>query len=85
MAWVASLGNQEQVDQFDKRVRSFVLDDVGVKLLEILDRRLDAVEANEIDPSTYEDPSWACKQAHLNGYRQALLQIKKLFEFAGER
>lgn len=47
-------------------------------------KQIDAIEAQidrqEITMSDYESPSWSHKQAHRNGQRQFLEQVRSLFK-----
>lgn len=38
----------------------------------------EVLEDREISPSAYESPSWAAKQADINGYRRCLREFQKL-------
>lgn len=38
----------------------------------------DALEASEISPRSYDSPNWAYRQAHVNGYKQAIRDFHKL-------
>ncbi len=56
-----------------KRVK-WVLDDLN----KLVDSNLASGEAVEISPKSYDNPNWAYRQAHLNGYKQALKDLKNL-------
>lgn len=44
----------------------------------LVDSNMASQEATEISPKVYENANWAYRQAHLNGYKQALTDFKKL-------
>lgn len=48
------------------------------QLLDILARYEDTLDRGAINPDAYENPSWAYRQAHINGERHALKIIKDL-------
>jgi hypothetical protein len=45
---------------------------------EILANLEKTIDRGEVD---YTNPNWAYRQAHFNGYRKALTDIKELFNF----
>lgn len=48
------------------------------RLLEIIDQLIKQTHRQERSQATYDSPSWACKQAHINGYLQMAYQLKDL-------
>lgn len=52
----------------------WLLDDIK----KLLASNLSSLEADEISPKVYKDNSWAFRQAHSNGYKQALRDFNKL-------
>lgn len=51
------------------------------RLREIVEGKLDTANRSEIKLSVYDTPSWAAKQAHVNGYKQAFREIEELLSF----
>lgn len=51
------------------------------RLQSILLRQLSNIENEEQSKGVYDNPSWAFKQAHLNGMRQSYKEILKLTDF----
>lgn len=47
-------------------------------LKKLVDSNLSANEAGEISPKSYDNPNWPYRQAHANGYKQALKDLRKL-------
>lgn len=45
---------------------------------EILDGMERSLNRQEISPKVYDNPNWEYRQAHANGYRQCLMEVKKL-------
>jgi hypothetical protein len=56
-----------------KRV-SWVLED----LKKLINSSEAALEASEVSPKSYDNPNWPYRQAHANGYKQALKDFSKL-------
>jgi hypothetical protein len=59
-----------------ERVTKNVLADVGMEYI----RRAVKLLKKKPSAADYESPSWAYKQAHQNGYNQALEDVIKLIE-----
>lgn len=55
--------------------RMYLNSEVRKILLEALDRRLETLETNE---TNYDIASWAYQQAHYNGVRETLIEIRRL-------
>ena len=79
--WIKHLPPQEK-DNFETTLRNstIVLD----RLREILFEHLRSIETKEYSETSYENPSWACKQAFLNGRKAELTKLIKLTDFIGE-
>lgn len=45
---------------------------------EIIDQLIQQTLRQERSPKSYDNPAWSHKQAHVNGYLQALNEIKDL-------
>ena len=78
MLWFSHLKDKQSQDSFKQGVLGsrFVLD----RLHEIVYN----IVKNEDSPATadYESPSWAYKQAHLNGRKAAFNEILTLLKFS---
>ena len=74
--WTHHLKDEAEKLQFEKSLRSsrWILD----RLNEILEEMDVSLDHQEISPKAYDNPNWAYKQAHLNGFRQCLVKISKL-------
>lgn len=73
-AWTKHCKTEEEVHNFKeslKRVK-WVLDHIKTLV------NTDGVEASEISPKSYDNPNWAYRQAHANGYKQAVKDFHKL-------
>ena len=70
-------------DEQKDSLRSAILNDTLVlgRLNEIIDEEIESLQAKEIKVATYDSPSWAYKQAHYNGVRQTLYNLKFLLSF----
>lgn len=76
VAWTKHLKTEEEKELYRQslfRVK-WVLND----LKELVDSNDSALESGEISPKSYDNPNWAYRQAHVNGYRQALRDFKNL-------
>lgn len=66
---------QDKKDYTESLKRAkWVFDD----LRKLVDSNLLSNEASEISPKSYDSPNWAYRQAHSNGYKQALRDLKNL-------
>lgn len=81
VVWLNHLSTQEEIEQFEKDLRAWINTRTGKKFLEIIQQHLEGCTVKEIKLEQYDTPSWACKQAHWNGYRQHVLQVLDLFKF----
>lgn len=74
--WSNHIQDPDEKVQFEKSVLHSKWILVRLKeILESMERGLDRQEAN---PKAYDTPNWDYRQAHANGYRQALYSIKDL-------
>lgn len=74
--WFSQATNKEAMEQ---SLRSFLTSEAGKRFMELLDKQISSVDAQELTVQSYDSPSWSHKQAHLNGFRQAIKQVKLLF------
>lgn len=74
--WTKHCKSTEEKDQYTTSLQraKWVLDDLN----KLVDSNLSSQEAMEISPKSYDSVNWAARQAHLNGYKQALRDFKKL-------
>lgn len=74
--WTNHLKDPEEKERFRKYILSSrsVLD----RQLELMKGKEIELNSSETDPSSYDSPSWACHQAHKNGYRECLQWMTKL-------
>lgn len=73
-AWTKHCKTPEEASDFKqslKRVR-WVLDHTKTLI------NSDGIEAAETSPKSYDNPNWAYRQAHANGYKQAIKDFHKL-------
>lgn len=75
-AWTRNLKTDDQKDRFLKHLKSShrVLE----RMQEILDEEILALEAAEISHKIYDAPNWDYRQAHTNGFKQAMKAVSKL-------
>lgn len=74
--WTKDIPILEDKEKFEKRLISsrWVLD----HLTALLEQKELGLNRQEISPSVYNNPNWENRQAHANGYRQCLHNIKEL-------
>lgn len=75
-AWTKHCKSQEEKDQYIeslKRVK-WVLDDLRT----LVQTNVSSIELAETSPKSYDSPNWAYRQAHANGYKQAIADFSKL-------
>lgn len=74
--WTEHLKDQEEIEKFKKSVvhSKWVLE----HLRTILNKLQEGLEKQERSPRTYDKPNWEYRQAHCNGYLQALVDIQNL-------
>lgn len=73
LVWISHLKDKDEKERFKKSVLS--QQDVWERLEEILADRLENLGPDIRD---YENPSWAYRQAHINGYKEAIFELLEL-------
>ena len=76
--WIRGLPKDEQVE-FEKSLRHSTA--VLSRLVQLLDEQTNSLDRVENSIEVYDSPSWAYKQAHINGERSRLTKIRQLFNF----
>jgi hypothetical protein len=77
--WTKHLKTQQEKDKFSSLVvNNRIL--LG-RLLEVIDEKLDVLERAESNQETYQNPAYASWQAHVNGKRASLKEVRRLLEF----
>lgn len=74
--WTRHLKDPEDKERFKQSIHKATID----RLNDIVDKMLNDLERAEVNPQNYELPNWDYRQAHNNGYRQALILMKTLLE-----
>lgn len=54
--------------------------DLWAKMYSIINDKLDVLDRAELDPSVFEDPNWAFKQAYYNGAKKAYTDTLTLLQ-----
>jgi hypothetical protein len=73
--WTRHL-HSEQKDDFARTIRSSTV--ALNRLRDLVSEYENELDRIELKLDTYDTPSWAYKQAHINGRRQELQRIKSL-------
>lgn len=76
VAWTQHLKTEEEKTKYSLSLRraKWLLDDMK----RLISSSETSLEASEISPKSYDNPNWAYRQAHSNGYKQALRDFTKL-------
>ena len=76
IAWTQDIKDPDDKVQYEKRLLQsrWVLE----RQDELLDRMEKGLNRQETSPKVYDQPNWEYRQAHANGYRQCLMDIKRL-------
>lgn len=77
-AWFKNRNSREK-EELEYVLRNNVL--LKEAILSILETMKDTEERKEIRPDAYENPSWAYKQADINGAKRVIEEIRSLFIF----
>lgn len=74
--WTKHCKTEEDKDKYTQSLKraKWLLDD----LKGLVDSNYSATESLELSPKAYDNPNWAYRQAHSNGYKQALRDFKQL-------
>lgn len=74
LAWTKHCKTPEEATQFKQSLKrvQWVFDHIKTII------NTDGLEAAEISPKSYDNPNWAYRQAHSNGYKQAVKDFHKL-------
>lgn len=76
--WTANITNssKETKESFEDLLRNStkILD----RLVQIVEERERSLDKIDYSLSSYENPNWACKQAHINGRKAELQALKQL-------
>lgn len=77
-AWTSHLKDPKDKQEFEKTVQGSrrVLN----RLKDILEEREKELNNSELDPNTYEEASWAYRQADINGSKRTLNSLRKLVD-----
>lgn len=77
--WTKHLKTEAERKEFEAAVRHDTL--VLGRLAVILEEKLKNLDREELTSLNYENPSWAYKQAHINGIRSGLTTVRQLLSF----
>jgi len=75
-AWTKHLKSDAEKEQYRQSLTrvKWVLDDIK----RLANDNLRSNEDSEMSPKSYDNPNWAYRQAHVNGYKQCLRDFNKL-------
>lgn len=75
--WTEHL-NTEQSERFKNHILGSR--DILERLTDILNERERDMDLQELSLDNYNQPNWAERQAHMNGFRSCLHYVKKLID-----
>ena len=73
LVWLSHIHDLQERESFKRSLLANA--DIWDKLKSIIEDKLEGKEMNYRD---YDNPSWAFKQAHANGYKEALIELYDL-------
>lgn len=75
-AWTKHCKSQEEKDQYKESLQrvKWVLDDLKA----LVETNVSSIELQETSPKSYDSPNWPFRQAHANGYKEAMRDFIKL-------
>lgn len=79
--WTKGLRSDEERTQRTKTVLSHTKDEVLRVLVGLIEDKKKEVESKYPSKESYESPSWAYLQAHLNGEQEVLKWLEGLLSF----
>lgn len=77
--WTSDIADEEKRKAVEGAIIASA--DTLRRLDKILAQKLEATSTKEVKLEAYDSPSWGPRQAHLNGYRGALTEIRQLLSF----
>lgn len=77
-AWTQLFKDEDKLKEFE----TYFLNSSRLinALMEIIRRKKEVLDRKELTEEMYDSPSWAAKQAHLNGAKAELRFIESLFK-----
>lgn len=82
--WTADIKDKDKKKKFEEHIRNSVHTPAWNKLKEIIEQRIDRTGDLPLKLEEYDNPSWAYKQAHLNGYAAGLKFVYDLINIEKE-
>jgi hypothetical protein len=71
----------ESRKEYEMLLRNGYNSEIVKRLKEIIKERQSSLQISEIQPSSYDTPNWAEKQAHNNGMLYILKWVQDLLDF----
>lgn len=73
-------GDEKKVEERRKKLLQF--SEICGIIVNVIEKRLENLDS--VTEKDYDSPSWACKQAHINGEKQAYKDLLDLLAFPEE-
>lgn len=77
-AWIQLFPNPKELEEFETYFTNSSR--LVNSLMEIIRRKKELYDRKELTEAMYDSPSWAAKQAHMNGAKAELRFIESLFQ-----
>jgi hypothetical protein len=74
--WTKHIKDQEAKENFERQIINSI--PVLERIQDILKEDLDTLDKVEFSTKAYDNPNWAYRQAHVNGYKTAYKNLDKL-------
>ena len=84
VVWTSDIKDPVKKKKFEQAVRNSAHDVVLRKLKDIIGQRIDRTGDIPLKLEEYDNPAWAYKQAHLNGYAAGLQFVYDLINIEKE-
>jgi hypothetical protein len=79
IGWFKDIPDEDKADH-EKIIRSALL--ALDQFDGMLKNEIDMLDRQECDPTTYDTPNWAYRQAHKNGARAAYEKMRKIISLS---
>lgn len=84
IVWTSDIKEPAKKSKMEMAVRNAAHDIVLIRLKEIIGQRIDRTGDIPLKLEEYDNPAWAYKQAHLNGYAAGLKFVYDLIDLEKE-
>jgi len=83
--WFVGATSEEDKTKFEQAILNSGRDRTWKHLVTLINRKMSALDRTEVSQDNYDTGSWAYKQAHLNGNKEAYKYLLALLSFVDTR